>query len=95
MEWQRKNKASIHRTAKEFAIDHKWVCEWCQCYSTLIGQTGGVLGKLPFYAVANLCQSMLTTRYSSFWRMREAEEGVYLQDKMSDLAYNPTPYTFD
>ena len=45
MEWQRQNKASVHRTAKEFADDRKRVCEWCQCYSTLKGQTRGVLGK--------------------------------------------------
>ena len=47
MEWQRQNKASVHRTAKEFANDHKSVHEWCQCYSTLKGQTRGVLGKRP------------------------------------------------
>ena len=45
VEWQRQNKASVHRTAKEFADDRKRVCEWCQCYSTLKGQTRGVLGK--------------------------------------------------
>ena len=42
VEWQHKNEASIHRTAKEFAVDHKRVRE---CYSTLNGQTSGVLGK--------------------------------------------------
>ena len=35
VEWQ-------HRTAKEFAVDRKRVCK---CYSTLNGQTRGVLGK--------------------------------------------------
>ena len=28
--WQRKNEASVHRTAKEFAVDRKCVHEWCQ-----------------------------------------------------------------
>ena len=36
---------SQHPPAKEFAKDCKRVCEWCQCYSTLKGQTRGVLGK--------------------------------------------------
>ena len=45
VEWQCQNKASVHRTAEEFADDRKRVREWCQCYSTLKGQTRGVLGK--------------------------------------------------
>ena len=45
VKWQRQNKASIHRTAEEFADDRKCVREWCQCYSTLKGQTRRVLGK--------------------------------------------------
>ena len=45
VEWQCKNEASVHRTTKEFAIDHKHVCDWSQYYSTLKGQTRGVLGK--------------------------------------------------
>ena len=46
VEWQRKNEASVHRTAKEFAINRKRVLECrCQCYSALKGQTRGVLGK--------------------------------------------------
>jgi len=32
MEWQRKNKASVHRTPKEFAVNCKSVRGWCQCY---------------------------------------------------------------
>ena len=40
VECQRKNKASVHRIA---AIDRKHVHEWHQCYSTLKGQTRGVL----------------------------------------------------
>ena len=28
--WQRKNETSVHRTAKEFAVDRKCVHEWCQ-----------------------------------------------------------------
>ena len=71
VEWQRKNEASICRTAKEFAVDLKHVCEWCQCYSTLKGKTWGVLGNI--YTMANLCQSILTKRYSSFRRMREVK----------------------
>ena len=45
VEWQCQNEVSVHRTAKEFANDRKYVHEWCQCYSTLKGQTRGVLGK--------------------------------------------------
>jgi len=45
VEWQRQNEASVHRPAKEFANDRKRVREWCQCYSTLKGQTCGVLRK--------------------------------------------------
>ena len=45
VEWQHQNEASIHRPVKEFADDRKRVREWCQCYSTLKGQTRGVLGK--------------------------------------------------
>jgi len=39
--WQRKNEAGFHRTDKEFTINHKRVREWCQCNSTLKGQTRG------------------------------------------------------
>ena len=39
VEWQRKNEAIIHKTAKHFSIDHKHVHEWCQKYSLLKGQT--------------------------------------------------------
>ena len=45
MEWQHQNEASIHRTAEEFTDNFKCIREWCQCYSTLKGQTRGVLGK--------------------------------------------------
>ena len=45
VEWQHQNEASIHRPVKEFADDRKCVREWCQCYSTLKGETRGVLGK--------------------------------------------------
>ena len=45
VEWQRKNEASIHRTAKYFSIDRKRVREWCQKYSLLKGQTSGAPGK--------------------------------------------------
>ena len=45
VEWQRKNEASIHKTAKHFTIDRKRVCKWCQKYSPLKGQTCGALGK--------------------------------------------------
>jgi len=45
VEWQSKNEASVHRTAKDFAIDCKRVRKWRQCYSTLKGQTCRVLGK--------------------------------------------------
>ena len=45
VEWQRQNEASVHRTAEKFTDDRKRVREWCRCYSTLKGQTRGVLGK--------------------------------------------------
>ena len=45
VEWQRKNEASIHTTAKHFLINRKCVSEWCQMYSRLKGQTCGALGK--------------------------------------------------
>ena len=45
MEWQCQNEANIHRTAEEFTDDRKCVREWWQYYSTLKGQTRGVLGK--------------------------------------------------
>jgi len=45
VEWQCRNEASVHTQAKEFADDRKRVREWCQCYSTLKGQTHGMLGK--------------------------------------------------
>ena len=46
VEWERQNEASVHRTVK-FADDRKRVRnrKWCQSYSTLKGQTRGVLGK--------------------------------------------------
>ena len=44
--WQRKNEASVQRTAKEFAVDRKRVREWVSVSnSTLKGQTRGKLGK--------------------------------------------------
>ena len=45
VEWQRQNEASVHGIAGKFIDGRKRVCEWCQCYSTLKGQTHGVLGK--------------------------------------------------
>ena len=64
VEWQHQNEASVHRPAKEFANDRKHVREWCQCYSTLKGQTCGELGKhAVVYAVANLCQLFLTIEF--------------------------------
>ena len=45
VEWQCKNEASIHTTAKHFSINRKCVCKWCQMYSRLKGQTCGGLGK--------------------------------------------------
>ena len=39
VEWKCKNEASVHRTAKEFAVDRKSVHKWCQYYSILKGQT--------------------------------------------------------
>jgi len=41
VEWQRQNEASVHGTAEKFTDDRKRVREWCQCYSTLKGQTRG------------------------------------------------------
>ena len=45
VEWHHNNEASLHKTAKRFSIDRKRVCEWCQKYSVLKGQTSGALGK--------------------------------------------------
>ena len=45
VEWQHQNEASVHRIAGKFTNDRNRVREWCQCYSTLRGQTRGVLGK--------------------------------------------------
>ena len=62
------NEASIHRTAEEFTDDHKRVREWCQCYSTLKGQTHAeCLESATMYAVANLCQSILTVEFLGLW----------------------------
>ena len=63
VEWQRQNEASVHRTAEKFADDRKRVREWCQCYSTLEGQTRGVLGKHRRLRYVHLCQSILTIEF--------------------------------
>ena len=101
-ERQRKNEASVHRTAKEFTVNRKSVHE---CYSTMKGQTE-CLENATVYAVASLCQLILTKRYLSFWRTRETmadpspvsnqllsvcRGGVYSRDKLSVPAYNPPP----
>jgi len=45
-------------------FDRKCVHKWGQCYSTLKGQTQGeVLRNTAVYAVANLCQSILTMKF--------------------------------
>ena len=58
--WQCKKEATVHRTAKKFAVDRKHVREWCQSATAhhVKGQTCAV------YAVANLCQSILTIEFS-------------------------------
>jgi len=63
VEWQHQNEASIHRTAEEFTDNFKRIREWCQCYSTLKGQTRGVLGNTAVYSVASLRQSILTIEF--------------------------------
>jgi len=55
--WQRNNEASVHTAAKEFAVDRKRVCEWCQ------SATAHWKDKPAVYAVANLCQSILTIEF--------------------------------
>ena len=55
VEWQRQNEASVHRPAKEFANDHKRVRKWRQPMECL--------ENAAVYAVANLCQSILTIEF--------------------------------
>ena len=59
--WQCKNEASIHRTATEFAvrIASVFAPEWHQS-ATL---TAHWKDKAAVYAVANLCQSILTIKF--------------------------------
>ena len=45
VEWQRKNNASVHKTAKEFSVDRKCVCDWNDKYSLLKMQSSGAQGK--------------------------------------------------
>ena len=61
---QRKNEASVHGTAKEFAVN-SLACPRVVSISnsTLKGQTRGMLGNATVYAVANLCQSILTIEF--------------------------------
>ena len=56
------NETSIHRPAKEFTNDRKRVREWCQCYSAL-NKPVECLENATVYAVANLCQSILTIEF--------------------------------
>jgi len=49
------NEASVYRPAKEFANDCKRVCEWRQPVECVENAT--------IYAVANLCQSILTIEF--------------------------------
>jgi len=60
LEWQCQNEASVHRSAKEFADDHKCVREWCQCYKD---KPMECLENAAIYAVTNLCQSILTIEF--------------------------------
>jgi len=64
VKWQRQNEASFHRSAKEFADNRKRVREWCQCYSIIEtcwkDKPAECLENATVYAVANLCQSILT-----------------------------------
>jgi len=62
--WQRKNEASVHRTTKEFAIDRKCVCEWCQSATAhWKDKPADCLEKAAVYALANLCQSILAIQF--------------------------------
>ena len=47
VEWQRKNQASLHRTAAEFSIDRKRVREWHDKSSVLKANECGAKKKLP------------------------------------------------
>ena len=62
--WQRKNGASVHRTAKEFAVDRWCVREWCQSATAhWKDKPAEYLENAAVYAVANLCQSILTIEF--------------------------------
>jgi len=62
--WQRKNKASIHRTVKEFAVDRKHVREWCQSATAhWKDKPAECLENAAVHAVANLYQSILTIKF--------------------------------
>ena len=78
VEWQHKNEAGVHRTAKEFAVNRKRVRE---CYSTLNKKPVECLENAAIYAVTNLSQSILTKRYSSFWRMTSSQKDTAVQSK--------------
>ena len=87
MEWQCKNEASVHRTAKGIRRRSQ-ACsqvtsilpQIINCNATAHWKDKPVecLENAAIYAVANCCQSILTTRYLhtrylSFWRKREAK----------------------
>ena len=59
--WQCKNETSVRRTAKEFAVNRKCVREWCQSATAhWKDKPAECLENAAVYAVANLCQSILT-----------------------------------
>jgi len=62
--WQCKNEASVHRTAKEFTVDRRRVREWCQSATAhWKDNPAECLENTSVYAVANLCQSILTIKF--------------------------------
>ena len=62
--WQRKKEANVDRRAKEFAIDRKRVREWCQSATAhWKDKPAECLENAAVYAVANLCQSILTIEF--------------------------------
>jgi len=71
--WQRKNEASVHRTAKEFAVNHKRVRELVSINnSTLKGQTRGMLGKCRCLCCGQPLSVDLDHRVSGAWGTTES-----------------------
>jgi len=80
VERQRQNEASVHRPAKEFTDNRKRVREWSQYYSTL-NKPAECLENAAIYAVANLCQPILTIEFLKE-RRQIGVEPAYVQQSV-------------